>query len=186
MSEYQRAELVGRRLVVAKENEQAKHLNTEFIKSLTGGETISARHPYGRPFNFKPVAKFFLGVNHKPIIRDDTHGMWRRIRLVPFVRTFPVNPGFAEALIEHRASVLAWAVRGPVRYYREGLQAPESVLAATKLYQRDSNALTPFLEDRCVVGRSTPRSPTFSPSRAWPLISWSPDLLTGVGSCGSP
>ncbi len=52
LSEYQRAELVGRRLVIAKESEQQKRLNTEFVKSLTGQDSVNARHPYGRPFTF--------------------------------------------------------------------------------------------------------------------------------------
>ena len=45
LSEYQRAELVGRRLIIAKESEQTKRLNTEFVKSLTGQDTVNARHP---------------------------------------------------------------------------------------------------------------------------------------------
>ena len=121
MSEYQKAMLPGRRLIMAKENQPSQRLNTEFIKSLTGDEEITARHPYGRPFDFKPVAKFVLAVNHKPVVVDDTHGMWRRVRLIPFLRTFRLNPSFAESLLAETPGVLAWAVEGAVRYYTEGL-----------------------------------------------------------------
>ncbi len=169
LTEYQRAGLVGKRLVVAKENEETKRLNTEFMKSLTGDETIPARHPYGRPFNFKPVAKFVLAVNHKPVIRDETHGMWRRVRLVPFLRTFPLNPAFAEGLFTHAPGVLAWAVQGAVKYYREGLHAPKSVLAATAQYQRESNVVAPFFEALCVIrpGLETRAQQLFDGYRAW-------------------
>ena len=139
LSEYQRAELVGRRLVIAKESEQENRLNTEFVKSLTGSDTINARHPYGRPFQFVPAAKFMLACNHQPIIRDDTHGMWRRVRLVPFTRTFAVNLNYGDALAAEAVGILTWAIRGCLAWQRGGgLQAPDVVQAATQEYQRDS------------------------------------------------
>lgn len=149
LSEYQRAALVGRRLVVASETETAARLNTEFMKSLTGDETVNARHPYGRPFEFRPEAKFFLAVNHKPEIHDESHGMWRRVRLVPFDRTFPPNPTFAKQLVANKAGILRWAVEGAVRYFRDGMVTPKSVLAATAEYQSESDSLAPFFEARC-------------------------------------
>ena len=152
LSDYQRAALEGRRLVVAKETETAARLNTEFMKSLTGDETISARMPYGRPFNFRPEAKFFLAVNHKPEIHDESHGMWRRVRLVPFDRTFPPNPTFAQNLVANTPGILRWAVEGAVRYFRDGMVTPEKVKAATAEYQSESDALVPFFEARCHFG----------------------------------
>lgn len=151
MSDYQRAQLVGKRLIVSKENERTQRLNTEFIKSLTGDEEIEARHPYGRPFNFSPVAKFIMAVNHKPIILDETHAMWRRVRMVPFLRTFALNPTFAESLIAEASAALTWAVEGAVRYYAKGIATPASVLNATTEYRKESDALAPFFEARCVL-----------------------------------
>lgn len=178
MSEYQRAQLVSRRLVVAKENEQAQRLNSEFMKSLTGNETIAARHPYGRPFNFQPEAKFFLAVNHKPVIRDETHGMWRRVRIVPFQRTFPVNPAFADSLLDEVSGALKWAVEGAVRYAREGLVTPRSVLVATEEYQQESNALAPFFAERCLVdcNKRTGAQALFDAYRNWCIDSQVPDV----------
>ena len=178
MSEYQRAQLVARRLVVAKENEQTQRLNSEFMKSLTGNEAIAARHPYGRPFNFVPEAKFFLAVNHKPVIRDESHGMWRRVRLVPFQRTFPVNPAFADSLIAEVPGILAWAVQGAVRYAREGLHTPRSVLVATSEYQQESNAIAPFFAECCVFdsSKATGAQAMFEAYRGWCIDQQVPDL----------
>lgn len=169
MSEYQRAQLDGRRLIIAKESEQAKRLNTEFIKSLTGGDTVNARHPYGRPFTYVPQAKFYLAVNHKPIIRDDTHGMWRRVRLVPFERTFPVNPAFAESLTREAPAVLTWAVDGVLAYQRLGLMPPVSVTRATQEYRQESDVLAEFFAERCVFAERarTQAQTLFQSYRAW-------------------
>jgi hypothetical protein len=112
MSEYQKAGLVGRRFVTASEVKRRGQINEELVKSLTGDDTINARHPYGRPFQFRPVAKFFLRVNAKPIIRDETHGMWRRVTLIPFTRTFAVDKTLPETLAAEAPGILAWAVRG--------------------------------------------------------------------------
>jgi putative DNA primase/helicase len=151
MTEYQRAELVGRRLVTASEVKQRAHLHEDFIKSLTGSDTINARHPYGRPFSFVPVAKFFLRVNEKPIIRDLTHSMWRRVKLVPFTRTFSLDRRLAETLAAERSGILNWLVRGALDWQREGFCEPSDVTKATEDYRSESDPLTDFYAECCIV-----------------------------------
>lgn len=153
LSNYVRAQLSGRRLVVSNETERKKRLSAKLIKSFTGNDTIAARHPYGRPFNFEPAAKFIIVVNHEPVIDDDSHAMWRRVREVPFLRTFPVNKDFALNLRRNEAkAALAWAIRGAMKYYHEGFATtPEKVETATKNYRLSLNSLTRFIEERCVL-----------------------------------
>lgn len=150
MSEYQRAALQGRRLVQSIEVTKRGHLNEEVVKSLTGDDTVSARHPYGRPFQFKPVAKLFLRVNEKPVIRDEGHGMWRRIKLVPFSRTFPVDTSLAAILAAEAPGILQWAVQGCREWQRDGLPEPSVVQASTAEYRSENDPLTTFLDECCV------------------------------------
>jgi putative DNA primase/helicase len=162
LSEYQRAELVGRRLVIAKESEQQKRLHTEFIKSLTGGDTVNARHPYGRPFTFIPSAKFILACNHRPIIRDDSHGMWRRVRLVPFSRTFEIDRGLIDVLQREAPGILRWAVDGCLAWQTHGLDVPTVVERATSDYAHESDTLASFISACCVtLDGATVRGGTF-------------------------
>ena len=154
MTEYQKAMLAARRFVMAKENQQTKRLNSEVVKGLTGGDTINARHPYGRPFQFRPNAKIWLAVNHKPVIRDDSHGMWRRVFLVPFTRTFKVDTTLPATLAAEAPGILAWAVRGCLDWQQSGLQPPKSVLAATAEYQQHSDPMSEFLDEKCVIDPS--------------------------------
>lgn len=151
MSEYQKAGLMGRRFVTASEVTRRGHLNEELIKSLTGDDTINARHPYGRPFQFVPVAKFFLRVNEKPVIRDESHGMWRRVKLIEFSQTFSVDTTLAATLAAEAPGILAWAVRGAVDWFREGLCEPACVQAATNTYREESDPLADFFHERCVI-----------------------------------
>lgn len=176
-SEYQRAELVGRRFVVATESDEGKRLNTEFIKSATGGEALNARQPYGRPFTFKPVAKLFLAVNHRPVIRDQSHGIWRRVLLVPFLRTFPGDTTLGAKLAEEGPGILAWAVRGAVEFDRDGLRPPPAVRAATEEYRNASDPLAEFYEDCCVLqeGLKVQSQTLFAAYREWCVTRRVPD-----------
>lgn len=169
MSDYQKAALQGRRFVQASEVAHRGKLNEELVKALTGGDTITARHPYGRPFTFTPTAKFFLRVNDKPQIRDDSHGMWRRIKLIPFEQTFPVNPMFADTLTAESAGILQWAIQGCLDWQRDGLREPAIVQAATAEYRAENDLLADFLTERCTVldGLSVRASVLFDTYTAW-------------------
>ena len=35
-------------------------------------------------WQFSPTHKVFMGTNHKPSVRGTDHGIWRRIKVVPF------------------------------------------------------------------------------------------------------
>jgi putative DNA primase/helicase len=143
------AALVNRRFVMASETNDGTRLNESRVKALTGCEPVTARFLHGEFFTFEPVAKFWLSVNHKPIVRDDSHGFWRRMRLVPFTQVFSVNPSLADELAAEASGILAWAVRGCVQWQREGLNAPAIVVAATDEYATDSDVLAGFISEAC-------------------------------------
>ena len=143
------AALVGRRYVIASETSDGTRLNESRVKALTGGDPMTARFLHGEFFTFRPAAKFWLSVNHKPVVRDDSHGFWRRMRLVPFEQTFPVNPTLADELQAEAPGILAWAVRGCLAWQADGLDAPPAVLNATREYERDSDPLAAFLDEAC-------------------------------------
>jgi putative DNA primase/helicase len=148
------ADLAGRRFVIATETDERTRLNEARLKALSGGDPISARHLYSSYFEFKPVAKFWLAVNHKPRVEDDSYGFWRRVRLVPFLQTF--KGGSADKRLDQKLraeadGILAWAVRGCQEWQKRGLEAPDVVQMATDQYQQESDPLAAFLADQCVV-----------------------------------
>ena len=58
------------------------------IKSVTGGDMISARPLYGEWVGFDPIGKILLATNNRPEIRGSDDGIWKRIRETPFNRQF--------------------------------------------------------------------------------------------------
>ena len=78
------ARLRGTRFVTTSETEQGKRLSEHLIKQATGNDQLTARFLYGEYFNFLPTFKIFMASNHKPVIKGTDHGIWRRIKLIPF------------------------------------------------------------------------------------------------------
>jgi len=148
------ARLVGTRFVSAVEAEAGKPLAEALVKQLTGGDTITARFLFKEFFDFKPQFKIWLAANHKPGIHGSDHGIWRRIRLVPFTITIPEperDPRLTQKLATELPGILAWAMRGCLDWREHGLGVPEEVRAATAAYQEEMDALGGFLDERCVA-----------------------------------
>ena len=155
------ARLANRRLVTAAETNQGAQLDEALIKTLTGEDVITARFMRAEYFDFTPVAKFWLATNHRPEIKDLSHGFWRRIQVVPFGRVFPeeeLDRDLAQKLKRELPGILAWAVRGCLAWQERGLDPPEEVREATEDYHLEMDTVIRFIAERCIVG-SEERAP---------------------------
>lgn len=148
------ARLHGPRFVTAFEVGRGKKLSENLIKELTGQDEITARFLYSEPFQFVPQFKLFISTNTKPVIRDSTHAMERRLNLIPFVEQIPPEERDGELPEKLRAEwpgILAWLVRGCLDWQAGGLGVPVQVSEATAEYFADMNLLRDFLSDRCLI-----------------------------------
>jgi putative DNA primase/helicase len=75
------ARLRSARFVAAIKAGEGQRLAEALVKTVTGGDTISARLLYSEFFEFRPQFKLWLAANHKPVIRGTDYAMWRRIPL---------------------------------------------------------------------------------------------------------
>lgn len=160
------ASLHGRRLVLAAETGEGARLNEPVVKSLTGRDRISARRMREDFWNFDPTHKLAISTNHKPIIRGTDTGIWRRIRLIPFTRTFwngeqsnakgpdylQADKNLASKLRDAYPAILAWMVRGCLEWQETGLAAPLAVRESGNTYRGSQDVLGAFLDARCVLG----------------------------------
>ena len=83
------ARLRGARLVTASESGEARQLDEERVKRITGGDTVTARFLYREPFEFVPSFKLWLATNARPKITGTDIAIWRRVNLIPFNVTIP-------------------------------------------------------------------------------------------------
>ena len=153
--------LRGRRLCYTQEINSRRSLDLAKSKLLTGNDTVSARELYGKQTTFKPSWKIFMITNNRPNADANDFGIWRRLVLLPFERQFVENPTVEnERLIDYDLpeklkaefpGILAWAVRGCLKWQAEGLQPPERVRAATTNYRAENDTIQQFIVDACLV-----------------------------------
>jgi len=147
------AGLQGARLVTVTETEDGRRWAESKIKSLTGGDRISARFMRQDYFEFTPVLKLVIAGNHKPGLRSVDEAIRRRLHLIPFTVTIPPaerDLSLSQKLRAEWGGILNWAVRGCLEWQRRGLDPPPSVQEATKAYLEAEDALAQWLEARCV------------------------------------
>jgi len=148
------AALPGRRLVTASEVGEMSRLNEQRIKALTGGDPITARSMYKDFFTYTPAMKIWVAVNHKPRVTDDTHGFWRRVRLIPFLRKFTTNADrdMEKKLMAEAEGILTWAILGCQEWQNRGFEPPEVVQEATSEYRKEADPLEEFIATTCIIG----------------------------------
>lgn len=148
------AELYGARFVTASENTMGSRLNEAFIKKATGKEPLRARRLHENEFQFMPEFSIWFAVNHKPVVKDTSKGMWRRVHFIPFSVTIEgdkLDKHLGEKLLSESEGILAWLVQGHIDWHTRGhLEAPETVLEATKAYRAEMDTASRFLKQYCV------------------------------------
>jgi putative DNA primase/helicase len=148
------ARMQGARLVTASEADGEKGFDTRVVKLLTGDDTIVARRLYEEFFEFKPQHKLFLAANHKPIVKEQTIGFWRRMRLIPFTVSFSDaqrDKGLPRKLEREMSGILNWAIAGCQVWRKHGLGSPRAVQRATLSYREENDLLGEFISQRCVL-----------------------------------
>jgi P4 family phage/plasmid primase-like protien len=152
------AGLVGSRFVATSEIDEGRRLAEGLVKQITGGEPIRARFMHQDFFEFHPTHKLWFSANHKPVIRGQDDGIWRRIKFVPFTVTIPPeerDPDLNNKLTAEMPGILAWAVRGCLAWSGKdlspGLTEPAAIRAASAEYRNEMDVLAAFLEDCCIL-----------------------------------
>lgn len=164
------AMLQGARLVTASETAAGKRWDEQRVKSLTGGEPVTARFMRQDNFTYLPQFKLVFVGNHMPEIRDVQESMRRRIHLVPFTVTpARVDRELAAKLRDEYPAILAWMIEGCLAWQREGLAAPQIVQDTTAEYFADEDALGRWLAERTCAeaGANVTTAELFQDWREW-------------------
>ena len=144
------AKLHGYRLVVAQETEKGRTWDEVKIKTLTGGDKITARFMRCDFFDFVPKFKLWIVGNHKPRLNNVDEAMRRRMLLLPFTVQIPENerdPDLADKLKAEWPAILRWMLDGCLEWQEIGLAPPKIVTDATDEYFEDQDLFKQWLED---------------------------------------
>lgn len=156
------AKLPGVRFLRVSEPSKGAVLDEGLVKELTGEDPVDARHLNKSFFTFFPEFKITISGNNKPVIKDTSDGIWRRMQLVPWQADIPAaqrDKGLKDKLLAERDGIFAWLMRGLLDWKKHGLIEPEDVRLATSEYRDDSDTVGRFLRQTCEVGEDTRARP---------------------------
>lgn len=149
------ARLAGARFANISEPGKSMVFNSALVKTLTGNDTINARHLHENSFDFKPQFKIYINTNYLPTITDMTVFSSNRIYTIPFERHFEdfeqdksLKDEFQKS--EVMSAILNWLIVGYEMIVNFGLKPSEKVIQATKNYKDESDKFSEFISD-CLI-----------------------------------
>lgn len=147
---YDLADIPGKRVLFSTEAERNKFMAEGYIKRIVTGDTINTRPIYGSTIRFKSTAKIWWSMNDKPQIRDTTDSMWRRMKLIPFLRKFEegknADPELTTKLLAELSGILNWALDGLVRLKVDGkFTQSDAADEAKRQYREEANPVAQWL-----------------------------------------
>jgi putative DNA primase/helicase len=143
----------GARMAWASETEKGRAWAENRIKSLTGGDTITARFMRQDSFSFVPQMKLTIIGNNRPSLTDVDEAIRRRFIVLPFDHP-PTNKDTelpAKLKLEW-PGILSWLILGALDWDQNGLVRPAMVEDATNEYFYDQDTFGKWLEECCEVG----------------------------------
>lgn len=146
------AALAGARLVTAVETEEGRAWDTQRIKSLTGGDRVSARFMRENFFTYRPRFQIMIFGNHEPEMHGVDEAVMRRLHIVPF-ENHPeeINRLLPEELEEEYPQILQWAIDGCQMWLEEGLTPPEAIVQRTEEYRQEEDTVGRFIQEQCTT-----------------------------------
>ena len=156
----------NRRLVFQDEIQSGEELDSQFIKTTTGGGNVSARALYGNNVEFEMRCSACLLTNEDLKIANMDNALKDRFIKVNTNAYFcdnpnPENPNefLKDPTVptmlwnEHKSSIINFIIEGAVMYKKEGLKdTPEKWKEELNDYFQDNNLLSSFLKKCYTVG----------------------------------
>ncbi|EFK11865.1 phage/plasmid primase, P4 family, C-terminal domain protein [delta proteobacterium NaphS2] len=155
--------LRGLRCAFASEVEENRRFSSSRVKWLSGSDSLVGRFPHDRrPTRFRPTHKLILLINERPNAPMNDYAFWERLHMVPFPFSFVdhepkaanerrADKSLAEKLKEEAPGILAWLVRGCLKWQKQGLSPPEKIRKNTEEYKRSEDLLETFLDEHCIL-----------------------------------
>ena len=164
------ASIRNKRAVILQEPGANDQIQSDIMKSLSGGDRISTRELNSSQIEFKPIAKMIMCTNRIPSISETDGGTMRRLKIVEFCSRFVDNPdpenlkiGIHEyqidrdlkSKLEKYHPVFMCILLDYYKVYREeGLTPPESVTGVTRKYEANNNVIKQFTDEHISLGNS--------------------------------
>lgn len=144
--------LAGKTLAVSAEAPPIRHGRyTDIVNTIISGEPIKVEEKGQPAYDLIPRCKLVWAMNNLPIVNEANNGIFRRACVVKMEQVEHQDPSLKAAIANDGQALVNVFVAG-LRRLRErgGFSIPPSVRASTSDFQRDSDHVLLFVEDRTV------------------------------------
>lgn len=152
------------RLVTFSETGQDEELNAEIIKTISGGDSITARGLYKDPITFKLQCKLLICTNNKPKFNGNDFAMTRRLKFIPFEASFVDKPNpnkknqfkidkdLERKIIDnHLDEFFTFCVRGAKRWFKSKVfELPDIILKEQNKYFDGQGNLQKYVDENII------------------------------------
>ena len=172
-SRFATSDLVGKLMLVDDDVRAAVRLPDGELKKISEEKTITGERKNGPTFTFTVRTVPVLLCNNPASVADLSHGMRRRLMVVPFERTFKeheIDRGLFPAVwAEELPGVLNGALAGLGRLAERGwrFRKPAAVEAAEARWLGRANPVVAFVQERCREEGSTPTTVLYQAYLDW-------------------
>ena len=145
------ARLAGARLATVADMPRGTWQSVDLLKSLVGGDPVTANFMRMGSFSFESTTKVMLGGNHQPALGYSDSGFARRITLIPAEKVADPDPHLRQTLLEELPAITGWMARAAHDYlHSDGLPAaPERWSTATTDYLDTDDQVGRWFRERC-------------------------------------
>lgn len=159
------AKLAGVRMVVSTEIGSSRNLDTDKIKGLVAGDTITARYMGKDEFEFEPQFMLWVMSQHHAKADATDGAFWRRAATMTFDHSIAIKdriPHIDKILVEQEGpAILGWMIQGAKAYLADGFTVPDCVVQASEAYREAVDTVAGWAEDNI-----TPAPGTFASNNA--------------------
>jgi len=145
------AQARGKRIISVTETSEGAKWSEDWVKgALDKRDRVTVRQLYKDEYSYEQTWVLWVRGNHKPVVRGNDDGIWRRMRLIPFERTFEgsqIDKQLADKMDKEASGILGLMVHGYRHYVEHGLVTPDKVSSATDEYREDMDTLGAFLNE---------------------------------------
>lgn len=157
--------LVGKLMILDDDVDAGTLLPDGFMKKVSEEKPMTGQHKHKDPFSFICRSLIVMLTNGFPALKDVSHGIQRRMVIVPFMKRFKkeqVIPGLFDTIWEQEASgILNKVIKGFQDLLRRGgFDKPQDCLDIEQEFLNHANILFTFIEEACVQDQNVKQSLT--------------------------
>lgn len=156
------SKVLGKKLMVASENESVKGVQTETIKKLTGDDLVEIEKKYQNGFSKKITIETVFALNNTISFSENSYGLKRRLEVIPFdfrVKQDKIDKNLDDKLEKEIPSIMAKLIGIHKKFAENGYKLPscEEVEKAKEMFLSEGiknslgNGIFDFLEENIII-----------------------------------